>query len=131
MAGVTPRGLTRWVGEPVGKGCRVQMLTVAGRRTGRPHATRVVPGHVGECRYPVSRYRQADRARNLRSAGELRGRGGTALFATQEVPFAERVTVIACQSSRDGRSSNASVSRRIRSIARSSSSSAWGRPHER
>ena len=80
MAYVKPRGFTRRVVNPLVSRLHsggAQTLTVVGRSTGRPHAVPVIPVQVGESRYLVSPYGEADWARNLRAAGagELRGHG--------------------------------------------------------
>jgi len=99
VASVKPRGFTRRVVNPLVSRLHsggVQALTVAGRRTGRPHSVPVIPVQVGERRYLVSPYGEADWVRNLRVAGEgeLRGRGQPERFAAREVPVAERAAVI-------------------------------------
>ena len=78
---------------------------MVGRRTGRPHAVPVIPVQVGESRYLVSPYGEADWVRNLRAAGEgaLQGRGTSERFAAREVPVAERATVIAAYRAVAGR----------------------------
>jgi len=100
MAYVKPRGFARRVVNPLVSRLHsggVQTLTVVGRRRGRPHAVPVIPVQVGECRYLVSPYGEADWVRNPRAAGEggLQGRGTSERFAAREVPVAERPAVIA------------------------------------
>ena len=73
MAYVKPRGFTRRVVNPLVSMLHsggVETLTVVGRRTGRPHAVPVIPVQIGECRYLVSPYGEADWVRNLRASGE-------------------------------------------------------------
>ena len=108
MAHVKPRGFTRRVVNPLVSRLHsggVQTLTVVGRRTGHPHAVPVIPVQIGECRYLVSPYGEADWVRNLRASGEgeLRGRGTTQRFAAREVPVAERAAVIAAYRAVAGR----------------------------
>ena len=100
MAYVKPNYLTRRLVNPVVSRLHtggVQTLTVAGRRTGRPHSVPVIPVQVGEDRYLVSPYGQADWVRNLRAAGEceLQGNSAAERFAAREVPIAQRAAVIA------------------------------------
>ena len=105
---VKPRGFTRRLVNPLVSRLHsggVQTLTVVGRRTGHPHAVPVIPVQIGECRYLVSPYGEADWVRNLRASGEgeLQGRGPTQRFAAREVPVAERAAVIAAYRAVAGR----------------------------
>src|SRR5664279_4208314 len=80
MAYAKPRGFTRRVVNPLVSRLHsggVETLTVVGRRTGRPHAVPVIPVQIGDSRYLVSPYGEADWVRNLRASGEgaLQGRG--------------------------------------------------------
>ena len=108
MAYVKPRGFTRRVVNPLVSRLHsggAQTLTVVGRSTGRPHAVPVIPVQIGECRYLVSPYGEADWVRNLRAAGggELQGRGTTQRLAAREVPVADRAAVIAAYRAVAGR----------------------------
>jgi deazaflavin-dependent oxidoreductase (nitroreductase family) len=108
MPYLKPPGFTRRVVNPLVSRLHsggVETLTVVGRRTGRPHAVPVIPVQIGECRYLVSPYGEADWVRNLRAAGEgeLQGRGTTERFAAREVPVAERAAVIAAYRAVAGR----------------------------
>ena len=95
MAYVKPRGFTRRVVNPLVSRLHsggAQTLTVVGRSTGRPHAVPVIPVQIGECRYLVSPYGEADWVRNLRAAGEgeLQRCGTRERFAAREVAVAGR-----------------------------------------
>jgi len=65
----------------------------------------VIPVQIGECRYLVSPYGEADWVRNLRAAGEgeLPGPRDHGTFAAREVPVAERAAVIAAYRAVAGR----------------------------
>ena len=65
----------------------------------------MIPVQIGECRYLVSPYGEADWVRNLRASGEgeLRGRGTTQRFAAREVPVAERAAMMAAYRAVAGR----------------------------
>lgn len=54
------------LGLPLGT---IRVLTVPGRRTGRPRSTPVAPLTVGGRRYVVAALAQSDWARNVRAAG--------------------------------------------------------------
>ncbi len=53
-------------GLPIGP---IHLLTVAGRRTGRPHTTPVAPVMVDGVRYLIEAYPGSDWVRNARAAG--------------------------------------------------------------
>ena len=77
MAYLKPRGFTRRVLNPLVSRLHsggVETLTAVGRRTVRPHAVPVIPVQMGESRYLVSPYGEADWVRNLRCPGGSRGR---------------------------------------------------------
>jgi len=72
------------------------ILTVAGRRTGKPHKVPVIPVEVGGSRYLVSPYGESEWVRNLRAAGkgELSRKGRSETFHAVEVPADQRGPVI-------------------------------------
>jgi deazaflavin-dependent oxidoreductase (nitroreductase family) len=75
----------------------VGTLTVAGRRTGRPHTVPVIPVDVDGASYLVSPFGESDWVRNLRRAGtgQLSRRTGTETFRATELPVAQRPPIIA------------------------------------
>jgi deazaflavin-dependent oxidoreductase (nitroreductase family) len=82
--------LVRWSGA-------VPTLSVAGRRTGKPHP---LPVHVLELdgqRYLVSARGESEWVQNLRAAGggEIRRRRKRQRFTATEVPASERPPIIA------------------------------------
>ena len=58
------------LGVPISRHESPVVLTVPGRRTGRPRSTPVTPMHVGNSRYVVNGYPGADWVRNVRAAGQ-------------------------------------------------------------
>ena len=100
MAYIKPPVLTRRLANPMAMrlGRRgVATLTVAGRRTGEPHAVPVIPVEVGGSRYLVAPYGESEWVRNLRAAGkgELSRKGQAEVFQAVEVPAADRASIIA------------------------------------
>jgi deazaflavin-dependent oxidoreductase (nitroreductase family) len=81
-------------------------LTVAGRRSGKPHSVPLVPLDHGGSRYLVSARGESDWVRNLRSTGtgEVRSGSGTAeRFTAVEVPVGERAPIIAAYRQKAGK----------------------------
>src|SRR5262245_21441623 len=80
-----------------GKGpSRVSLLTVPGRRSGRPHSTPVSPVEEGGERWLVSPYGVVEWVRNLRAAGRatLEHRGRTEEVAVVEIGPEEAAPVL-------------------------------------
>ncbi|HEY0951083.1 nitroreductase/quinone reductase family protein [Nocardioides sp.] len=89
------RRLTRMVGRGRGPSF-IRLLTVTGRRTGRPHTTPVVPVVRGADRWLVAAYGEVGWVRNARAAGVVTlSRGDTAeTLRAVEVGPAEAVPVL-------------------------------------
>ncbi|MGI5519956.1 nitroreductase family deazaflavin-dependent oxidoreductase [Micromonospora sp. CA-259024] len=101
MAVITPRNRVRnrivialhRIGLPIGP---MALLTVAGRRSGRPRTTPVAPVVIAGSRYLVEAYPGSDWVRNARAAGRgtlTRGRQRQEVDLT-EVPSADRGPIL-------------------------------------
>jgi hypothetical protein len=83
--------LTRGIGP-----ASQRLLTIRGRRTGRPHTTPVAVVTVNGSRYAVAGYEGSDWVRNARAVGQgLLRRGPTIEHVSlTEIPVGERVPVL-------------------------------------
>lgn len=82
-----------------------EVLTVAGRRTGRAHRVPVIPVDHAGARYVVSPRGETDWARNLRAARRCRlgPHGAEREMRATEIPVADRPAVIAAYRAVAGR----------------------------
>ncbi len=82
-----------------------QALTVAGRRSGRPHRVPVIPVDLDGVRYLVSPRGDTDWVRNLRAAGACRlgPHGDEPAWSATEVPADQRTAIIAAYRTIAGR----------------------------
>jgi deazaflavin-dependent oxidoreductase (nitroreductase family) len=64
------------LGVPISRHESPVVLTVPGRRTGKPRSTPITPMHIDGKRYVVQGYPGADWVRNVRAAGQVALRQG-------------------------------------------------------